>query len=56
MINFILLLIAIECILLTFIVLHISSKLHIPIRLLEVVIVTAIINVIIINTLIVLNI
>ena len=56
MINLILLLIFIECILLTLITLHVSNKLSIPTRLLELVIVASIILAIVINTLIVLNI
>ena len=55
MINFILLLIAIECILLTLIVLNMTKKMRIPTRLLELVIVASIILAIVINTLIVFN-
>ena len=53
--NFILLLIAIECILLTLIVLNMTKKMRIPTRLLELVIVASIILAIVINTLIVFN-
>ena len=56
MINLILLLIFIECILLTLITLHVSNKLSIPTRLLKLVIVASIILAIVINTIIVLNI
>ena len=56
MINLILLLIFIECILLTLITLRLSNKLSIPTRLLKLVIVASIILSSVINTLIVLNI
>lgn len=55
MINFILLLIAIESILLTFIVLHLFKKISIPFRILEIVIILVIVLAIVINTLIVFN-
>lgn len=53
--NIALFLIAIECVLLTCIVLHISKKIFIPFRLFEILIFIAVLLAIIINVLIVLS-
>lgn len=55
MTNFTLVLIAIESILLTLIVLHLFRKISMSSRILEIVIILAIVLAIVINTLIVLN-